>query len=113
MWATAEESRQDIVDLYHRVWAHSDATIETQPLDAVGHVPWWPDERSEVTLQTIVVHMIAETNRHAGHADVVRELVDGTVGLRADNGNLPEHDEAWWKAYRQRLEDVARAAGRG
>ena len=84
-----------------------------QPLDAVGHVPWWPDERSEVTLQTIVVHMIAETNRHAGHADVVRELVDGTVGLRADNGNLPERDEAWWSAYRQRLEDVARTAGRG
>ena len=112
MWATAEESRQDVVDLYHRVWAHSDVTITTQPLDTLGHVPWWPDERSEVTLQTIVVHMIAETNRHAGHADVVRELVDGTVGLRADNGNLPERDEAWWTAYRQRLEDVARTAGR-
>ena len=113
MWATAEESREDIVDLYHRVWAHSDVTIETQPLDTVGRVPWWPDQRSEVTLLTIVVHMIAETNRHAGHADVVRELIDGTVGLRADNGNLPERDEAWWAAYRQRLEDVARTAGRG
>lgn len=113
MWATAEESRQDVVGLYQRVWAHSDVTIETGPLDTVGRVPWWPDERSEVTLLTILVHMIAETNRHAGHADVVRELVDGVVGLRRDNSNLPDRDDAWWAAYRQRLEDVAGAAGRG
>ncbi|MGH9270649.1 MAG: DinB family protein [Ilumatobacteraceae bacterium] len=109
MWATADESRQDVVGLYHRVWAHSDVTIETQPLDSVGRVPWWPDDRCEVSLHTILVHMIAETNRHAGHADVVRELIDGAVGLRPDNDNLPEGDEAWWAAYRNRLEDVAHA----
>jgi hypothetical protein len=51
--------------------------------------------------------MIAETNRHAGHADIVRELIDGTVGLREDNDNMPEADEAWWASYRRRLEDVA------
>src|SRR5205823_5485691 len=68
MWATAEESRDDIVGLYRRVWAHSDATIDSLPLDATGHVPWWPPERREVTLHTILVHMIAETHRHAGHA---------------------------------------------
>ena len=83
MWATAEESREDIVDLYRRVWAHSDATIDALALDAIGHVPWWPPERNEVTLHRILVHMIAETNRHAGHADIVRELIDGAAGLRA------------------------------
>ena len=31
MWATADESRDEIVGLYHRVWAHSDATIEALP----------------------------------------------------------------------------------
>src|SRR6478736_1575583 len=81
MWATAEESRQDMVELYHRVWAHSDATIQALPLDAPGRVPWWPAERSRVPLHLILVHMIAETHRHAGQADVVRELIDGTVGL--------------------------------
>ena len=110
MWATAEESREQVLGLYHRVWAHSDATIETLALDAIGHVPWWPPERSEVTLHRILVHMIAETDRDAGHADVVRELIDGTVGLRPDNDNLPPVDQAWWESYRERLEQVAQQA---
>jgi len=111
MWATEEQSRDDIADLYRRVWAHSDATIEALPLDAVGEVPWWPPEHRRVTLHRIVVHMIAETNRHAGHADIVRELVDGSAGLRPGNDNLPPVDAGWWAAYRDRLEQVARKAG--
>ena len=107
---TAEQSRADIIQLYRRVWAHSDATIAALDLDAIGHVPWWPAERNEVTLHRILVHMIAETNRHAGHADIVRELIDGAVGLRADNDNLPKVDEAWWTDYRDRLERAAREA---
>ncbi|TMK79332.1 MAG: DinB family protein, partial [Actinobacteria bacterium] len=111
MWATGEESREQIVDLYHRVWAHSDATIDALPLDAVGHVAWWPPERREVTLHRILVHVIAETDRHAGHADIVRELIDGTVGLRRDNDNMAPGDVAWWEDYRERLERIAREAG--
>jgi len=111
MWATAEESREQIVDLYHRVWAHSDDTIDTLALDAVGHVAWWPPERREVTLHRILVHVIAETDRHAGHADIVRELIDGTVGLRRDNDNMAPGDVAWWEDYRERLERIAREAG--
>ncbi len=110
MWATADESRDDIVGLYHRVWANSDATIDALALDAIGHVPWW-GERSEVTLHQILVHMIAETDRHAGHADIVRELIDGTAGLRADNDNMAPGDGEWWEGYRARLEAVAREAG--
>lgn len=110
MWAAADESREQILDLWHKAWAHLEATIEALPLDALGQVPWWPRESRTVTLQRIVVHMIAETNRHAGHVDVVRELLDGSVGMRADNSNLPPGvDDAWWAAYRQRLEDTARA----
>jgi uncharacterized damage-inducible protein DinB len=110
MWATAEESRVQIIDLYHRVWAHSDSTISALALDAIGHVPWWPPERRVVTLHRILVHVIAETDRHAGHADIVRELIDGAVGLRVDNDNLPAVDEAWWESYRARLERVAKDA---
>jgi uncharacterized damage-inducible protein DinB len=111
MWATADQSRDDIVGLYHRVWAHSDATVDALALDAVGNVPWWPADRREVSLQRILVHMIAETNRHAGHADIVRELIDGAIGLRQGNDNLPPVDQAWWDEYRSRLERVAREAG--
>jgi uncharacterized damage-inducible protein DinB len=110
MWATAEESRDDIVGLYRRACAHADATIEELDLDAVGHVPHWPAERSEVTLHQILVHMISEAHRHAGHADIVRELIDGTVGLRVDNENMAEGDSAWWADYRERLERTAREA---
>lgn len=110
MWATAAESREYITGLYRRVWAHADATITTLPLDAVGRVPWWPADRREVTLHTVLVHMIAETHRHAGHADIVRELIDGAAGLRRGNGNLPPTDVAWRAAYRERLEEVARRA---
>jgi uncharacterized damage-inducible protein DinB len=113
MWATADESREQIVGLYRRVWAHSDATINSLPLDAVGHVPWWPEEHREVTLHRILVHMIAETHRHAGHADIVRELIDGLVGLRAVNDNIAPGDATWWESYRNRLERAAREAGQG
>jgi hypothetical protein len=110
MWATVDESREDILGLHERAWAHADATIEALPLDAVGHVPWWPPERREVTLHRILVHMTAETSRHAGHADLVRELIDGTVGLRVDNDNMVAADRDWWDRYRARLEEAARRA---
>jgi uncharacterized damage-inducible protein DinB len=110
MWATAEETRDQIVAFYHRAWAHADATIESLPLDAPGLVPWWPEDRRNTTLHRILVHVIAETNRHCGHADIVRELIDGSVGLRKDNPNLPGEDQEWWAAYRSRLEQAAREA---
>ncbi|MET9068461.1 DinB family protein [Streptosporangium sandarakinum] len=112
MWATAEESREEIIALYRRVWAHSDATIEALELDAAGRVPWWPDGRNEVTLHRILIHMIAETDRHAGHADIVRELIDGAAGLRQDGSNLPPGDRSWWENHRARLERAAQEAGR-
>jgi len=110
MWATADESRAEIVGLYRRVWAHSDVTLDTLALDALGHVPWWPEDRSEVTLHTILIHMIAETDRHAGHADIIRELIDGAAGLRDGHDNMASGDPAWWENYRDRLERVAREA---
>jgi uncharacterized damage-inducible protein DinB len=110
MWVTADERREDIVDLYRRAWVHSDETIEALELDARGRVPWWPEERAEVTLHQVLVHMVAEVNRHAGQADIVRELVDGSVGLRQDNDNMAPGDEASWQAHHDRVEQAARDA---
>ena len=106
MWADADESRDDIVAFYRRVWAHSDATIAELDLDAPGRVAWWGD-KGAVTLHQILVHMIAETNRHAGHADLVRELIDGTAGMRGPNDNLPDENAEWWAAYRDRVQQAA------
>jgi uncharacterized damage-inducible protein DinB len=110
MWATPEESREGVVGLYRRAGTHGDATIEALSLDAPGRVPWWPEEHAEVTLHQILVHVVAETHRHAGHADLARELIDGAVGFEADNPNLPAADSAWWRDYRSRVERAARQA---
>jgi uncharacterized damage-inducible protein DinB len=109
MWASASESREDVVGRYRQAWAHADATIDALDLNATGRVPWW-GEGGEATLHQILVHVATETHRHAGHADVVRELIDGQVGFRSDDSNMPEHDEAWWKTYRDKVEQDARRA---
>ncbi|OZC94965.1 hypothetical protein CH275_28770 [Rhodococcus sp. 06-235-1A] len=110
MWATADESSEFIVDLYREAWLHSDKTIESNDLDAAGRVLHWPVEKQEVTLHRVLVHVCIETNRHAGHADILRELIDDSVGLRLGNENMTEGDAAWWAAYRDELETVAREA---
>ncbi|MDQ0600784.1 hypothetical protein QF037_005129 [Streptomyces canus] len=112
MWATADESREDIVGLYRRAWAHADATLDALALDTVGRVPWWPDGKDEVTLHHAMVRVIADTHRHAGHADILRELMDGAVGMNQGNDSMASQDPAWWEAYRERLERAAREADR-
>jgi hypothetical protein len=111
MWATADESRDDVLALYRRAWAVTDATVEELPLDAAGSVPWWDPEKQVVTLHQILIRVVAETHRHAGHADIVRELIDGASGWVAGNDNLPQGvDAAWWESYRARVEETARQA---
>ncbi|MEU9378347.1 DinB family protein [Streptomyces sp. NPDC048255] len=112
MWATADESREQIVELYRQAWRHSDTTIAALALDATGHVPWWPEERRKVTLHHVLVRVIADTQRHAGHADIIRELTDGAVGMTKGNSSLPPGDQAWWEDHRRQLERVAREADR-
>jgi hypothetical protein len=107
MWATPDESRDEIVALFRRVWAHGDATIFALQLDAPGEVPWWPAGRRNVTLHEVLVRLVAEEHRHAGHADIVRELVDGAAGMQQANDNLPPGDAGWWAEYRARVEAAA------
>ncbi|TXN30090.1 DinB family protein [Lacisediminihabitans profunda] len=115
MWASADESRDDIVDFYRYSAEHSDETIGLLPLDATGRVPWWPEERRDVTLHQILVHLCVEIARHAGHADILRELLDGSAGNGPADPNLPRRSAAEWAEYRSRLEaaalEAATAAG--
>jgi uncharacterized damage-inducible protein DinB len=111
MYATEAESCEQVTGFYRRIWAHSDATIQELPLDARGTVPWWPEERRHPTLHTLLVHTIQETARHAGHADIIREAIDGAAGLRDGVSNMPpEADAAAWKQHYDKLESIARSA---
>jgi uncharacterized damage-inducible protein DinB len=111
MYATETESRDQVTEFYRRVWAHSDTTIHELPLDARGTVPWWPEDSRHPTLHTLLVHTIQETARHAGHADIIRESIDGAVGLREGVTGMPaEADAAAWKDHYDKLESIARSA---
>lgn len=110
MWATADESRAEILELWRRSCEHADATVAALDLDAPGVVPWWGPRVRDVTLQRVMVHLLAEISRHAGHVDIVRELVDERAGN--DDGNLPEQSREDWAAYRARLDAAATEAAR-
>ncbi|HET7659686.1 MAG TPA: DinB family protein [Oryzihumus sp.] len=108
LWAAEGETRDQIIGFYRRTWEHSDATINELPLDAPGHVPWWPEPYLNTNLFAIIVHVLGESIRHAGHADILREGLDGRTGLR------PEHeqpiDEEARAAYCAKVERAARSA---
>jgi hypothetical protein len=105
-WATAHETRRYIVGLYQRVWEHSDATINALAIDAPGSVPWWP--RPDVKLFNVMVHILNETGRHAGHADVLREQLDGRTGMAAEFDK--PIDAAARAAYCAKIEWAAKSA---
>ena len=107
-WATEDETRDQIIEFYRRTWEHSDATINELSLASPGHVPWWAEPSPNTNLFAVMLHVLTETIRHAGHADILREGLDGRTGLR------PEYeqpiDEEARAAYRAKIEQAARSA---
>lgn len=109
MYALEDESVADVLELVRVSDAHADATISALALDTVGTVPWWPAERRHPTLHAVVVHLTIDVARHAGQADILREQLDGSAGLRADNDNLTTQDDGWWREHVERLQRIADA----
>jgi hypothetical protein len=68
---------EDAVEFYRKTWARVDAVASSAPLDQLclrtGIDP-------PVSLRWVLMHLLEETARHAGHADILRELIDGQVG---------------------------------
>jgi len=110
MFATADEASAWVLDFYRQSWAHATETIASATLDDVGEVSWWPEERRHPTLRAVVLHMTAETARHAGHIDIVRELIDGAAGRFAGDASIASDDEVDWPAYTAKVEAAARQA---
>jgi hypothetical protein len=105
MWATAEQSRDYLLGVYRTAWRHSDESLDSLPLDAPASVPWWSEERRSTTFGHLVVRVLAETAQHAGHCDLIRELVDGRAGRDASDVG----DEEWWTTYVGRIQAAADA----
>ena len=110
LWAREDEPAEYVRGLLTTAAAEVDAALVELPLDAPATVPWWA-EHGETSFEVVAIHLLAEVHRHAGHADLVRELIDGEAGLRPGVSNLLSArdgaDAAWWAAYRARLQEIA------
>ncbi len=104
MWATPGESSEYVTGLYSRACAHADGVISSLDLDAPGSVPHWPEDRRDTTLGVLLIRMVAETAQHAGHADIIRELIDGTGG--PDQAAFGENT---WREYVAQIQTAANA----
>jgi hypothetical protein len=102
MWATPDESSEYITGLYRRACAHADGVIASLDLEAPGSVAHWPEDRRDTTLGVLLIRMVAETAQHAGHADIIRELIDGKGGPDQD-----AVDEATWREYIAQVQTAA------
>lgn len=111
MWATADESADDIRQLLDTAAGEVDAALAELPIDAPGHVPWWGGDESNTSLGFVAVHLLAEVNRHTGQADILRETIDAQIGLAPGRENLPGADDGvdaqWWIDHRARLQALA------
>lgn len=107
LYATAEESSEWVTDFYRRSWAHAEETFAVTAIDDTGTVPWWPEEHRHPTLGRILVHMTAETARHAGHLDLLRELIDGAAGRYVGDQMVADEDEFDWPAHVAKVEALA------
>lgn len=107
MYAGPDEPMAEVLDFARACFDHADATITALPIDAAGEVSWWSADRRTVTLGRILVHMATEEARHAGHADILRELHDGQAGRRADDPSLAAWGGAEWQSFHDRLQRIA------
>ncbi len=103
MWATPDQSRDYLVNLYRAAWAHSDTAVAEMPLESAETVSWWPEERRSTTLGHLLTRMVAETAQHAGHADIIGETVDARGGQ--DHGDIG--NDHWWDHYLARIQAAA------
>jgi hypothetical protein len=104
MWATPQESSASVIGMYAESWRHAEETFAVVGIEETGTVPWWPPERRHPTLRAVLVHVIVETARHAGHLDIVRELIDAQAGRFAGDASMPGEEEIDWATYRAEVQ---------
>jgi uncharacterized damage-inducible protein DinB len=80
------ETLADVFDLYDEVAKETEAVIAgiadlNQPVPVPQGVPWFPADVDAWSVRWVLMHLISETARHAGHADIVREMIDGATAF--------------------------------
>jgi hypothetical protein len=103
MWARPEESSEYLISLYRRACAHADLAVTSLDLESPASVAHWPQDRRDTTLGVLLIRMAAETAQHAGHADIIRELIDG----KADADHDEPVDEPARRRYLAQIQAAA------
>ena len=103
MWVRGDESHAFIVGLYEQVWKNSDASIDALPLDTPTFVHWWKEGTRHPSFGSLIIRVVTETAQHAGHAEILREQIDGQGGLDADSVG----DNTAWTEYVARIQQAA------
>lgn len=75
-----------VLDRYQRTTAETDAIVAGiadlgQSVPIPQDTPWFPAEQKSWSVRWVLLHLIVETARHAGHADVIRETIDGATAF--------------------------------
>jgi uncharacterized damage-inducible protein DinB len=100
MYATPEETTNDLVAAYRATTGAADQALTELGLDAVGR--HWSGET--VTMRSMVLAVLVDTARHAGHSDILRELIDGRTGDRHSPSRFyGTDDEDYRAAYLARV----------
>lgn len=71
----------------------TDVDLDT-PVPVPHHIPWFPKDLDNWSARWVALHIIEELTRHAGHADIIRESIDGATmyELMAALEQWPETD---------------------
>jgi uncharacterized damage-inducible protein DinB len=100
-----DETLASVLARYDEVAAETEAIIAAiadldQPVPVPRDAPWYPDNIDAWSVRWVLLHLIEETARHAGHADIVREHVDGATAfpLMAAAEGWPE--TPWMHAWK-------------
>jgi uncharacterized damage-inducible protein DinB len=81
-----DETLASVIDAYHRVAEETEAAIAAiddldRPVPVPRDAPWFPADVEAWSVRWVLLHLITETARHAGHADLVRESIDGATAF--------------------------------
>jgi Protein of unknown function (DUF664) len=100
MYAKPEETTEELIAAYRATSAAADRVIEDLDLDAVGRN--WSGE--SVSLRSMLLSVLVDTARHAGHSDLMREMIDGRTGDRhSPSGFYGTADDEYRSAYLARV----------
>ena len=102
-----DETLAEVFDLYDEIARETEAVVAAVPdlgqdVPVPKGVPWYPDDVDAWSVRWVLLHLIAETARHAGHADIVRESIDGATAFplmaAAEGWPATEWMQPWEKA---------------